>query len=90
MNSEIQEQLASILETMQEILGDRTIPRNVKRVVEAGVTKLKDQSEDISVSIATTVYDLEEIAGDINIPSHARTFLWTIISSLENIKEKLI
>jgi uncharacterized protein (UPF0147 family) len=90
MNSEIQEQLASALATMQEILGDRTIPRNVKRVVEAGVTKLKDQSEDISVSIATTVYDLEEIAGDINIPSHARTFLWTIISSLENIKEKLL
>jgi len=88
-NKEVQDQLSSIFTTIDRALSDRTIPRNVKRVLEQGRVGLLDQSEDIEVSIATMVYSLEELASDINIPSHARTMIWEIISAFETIKEKL-
>jgi len=88
-DKEVKEQLSSILEAMKQVLEDRTIPRNVKRVVEGGCKKLQDQSEDLEVTIATVLYELEELASDINIPSHARTAIWSILSAFETLKEKL-
>ena len=34
------------------------------------------------------MYILDDISNDINMPTHARTEIWQIISELESIREK--
>jgi uncharacterized protein (UPF0147 family) len=40
----------------------------------------------MSMRITTAIYGIEEVSGDINIPMHAKTQLWDIISDLEALK----
>lgn len=89
MAGQEQEKLRPVLGIMREITEDFTIPKNVRKIVQEGIEKLKDIKEDVSVSIATFVYSLEELSNDINIQSHARTALWSVISELEKLKNEL-
>ena len=87
--AQIQTSLSGILETMREIADDFTIPKNIRRAIKEGVERLQDKGEDISIAIATTVYSLDELSNDINIPSHARTSLWSVVSELEKLKKDM-
>ena len=54
------------------------------------MTKNKIESkEESEVNISSAVYMLDDISNDINMPAHTRTEIWTIISELENLKEKV-
>ena len=88
-NVDIDGRIVDIATLMGAVLGDRSVPRNVRRAIEEGMNKIKDKSEDLSVSLATVIYELDEIANDINIPMHARSELWNIISELERFKEDI-
>ena len=46
---------------------------------------LKDESQDQSVKISTVLGKLDEISNDPNIPVHARTLIWEVLSKLESI-----
>jgi len=45
-------------------------------------------SQDVAVRVTSAIYELEEVANDINIPTHAKTALWDLISNLEAIKHE--
>ena len=46
---------------------------------------VKDEEQDQSVRISTVLGKLDEISNDPNIPVHARTLIWEVLSKLEAI-----
>ena len=78
--------IPNIISSLDMMLEDNSIPRNVR----ASIQKARDRllkSEDKEVALSGAVYALEEISNDINIPMHARTMVWNIISELEGMKQ---
>jgi len=79
-----------IIKLMTEIMEDRTVPRNIRAAVEEAkkdLTERTDNSWDIRLSSAISV--LDEIINDPNMPMHARTRIWNIVSLLETVKREL-
>lgn len=73
---------------MTEVANDRSVPRNIRTVVEEAAQKIQAKTID-ATSIGNAIYMLDDISNDINMPSHARTDIWQIISKLEALKEKI-
>ncbi len=75
-----------ISEMMKNLVADPTIPRNIRKAVSDAKERL-DGDEDLNVKLSVAIYLVESISDDINMPAHARTQIWAILSSLESIKE---
>ena len=43
-------------------------------------------NDELSTKVGSAVYSIEAVSEDINMPMHARTQIWTILSALESIK----
>ncbi|MBI5553399.1 MAG: UPF0147 family protein [Candidatus Diapherotrites archaeon] len=82
------EELAYILELMQSITEDTSVPRNIRAVLDESKHKI-ETSKDTKLAVSSSIYALEDISSDINMPSHTRTEIWTIVSELENVREKI-
>lgn len=76
-----------IAELMQNVLEDHSVPRNIRSAVEEAKKTILEAVDDVALSRA--VYILDDISNDVNLPPHSRTDLWTIISELEALKEKM-
>jgi len=83
----MEKQVQSIVEMMDLVLGDPSVPRNVKRAVTDAKQKLMEPDE-LTVRLTSAVYALDEVSNDINIPMHARTLIWNLLSALETAKER--
>ncbi len=81
------EELKQISEILDQITEDTSIPRNIRR----GATECKEMllysNDAVDVRIASSIFKLEVLADDPNIPLHGRTLIWNIISRLESIKK---
>lgn len=86
MLAETQEQASHIAELMENIIADNSVPRNIRKVVEEAKNKILSE-EEFDTRITSAIYLLDDISNDINMPSHTRTELWTLISKLEAIRE---
>ncbi|RLG21968.1 hypothetical protein DRN74_00980 [Candidatus Micrarchaeota archaeon] len=86
---DVAKEIRDVKALMLPITEDNTVPKNIRRVVSEASDKLSEDSDDISVNIATAIYMLDEISNDINMPSHTRTQIWNIISNLEKLKDDL-
>lgn len=89
MAKDIEKDIGNAVEMMRNLSTDNGVPRNIRSAVLTASEKLLQKESDKSVSIGSALYALEDISNDINMPSHTRTEIWTIISALEAIKEKL-
>jgi len=78
----------NVVELMETVINDTSVPRNIRRAVEEAREKVKEGKEESGVNISSAIYLLDDISNDINMPSHTRTDIWTIISQLEALKEK--
>ena len=81
MNSQIEE----VCEILEYIADNNTVPRNIREAAGESSTLLKDEEQDQSVNISTVLGKLDEISNDTNIPVHARTLIWEVLSKLESI-----
>ena len=72
-------------EMLEEILGDITVPRNLRRSTNEVKNKLLNGNESLAVRVATVIADLDELTNNPNIPSHTRALVWSIVSQLETI-----
>ena len=79
--------LNDIVDLMEEIMQDTSVPRNIRQAVDNAKTKLQSK-EDVAVKVTGAIYLLDDISNDINMPSHTRTEIWTIISELESAREQ--
>jgi hypothetical protein len=77
-----------VIEMLENILGDRGVPKNVKASIEEslGLLKMPVTGDAKSMKIAEAASILEEVSGDPNLSVHARTVLWDVISRLEVLK----
>jgi len=85
---EIKDQIEYAKELMDSIMDDTTVPRNIRKAIEDAKQKITSAEESMQLNVTSAIYILEDISNDINMPSHTRTEIWTIISELESIREK--
>jgi len=84
--SEAETKLQQIASLMEVVINDTSIPKNVRKAVSDAKEKLQSDDELI-MKTSAAVYALDEVSNDINMPAHARTQIWTILSALESIRE---
>ncbi|MET1124049.1 MAG: UPF0147 family protein [Archaeoglobaceae archaeon] len=73
-----------VLETLNRIISDDTVPRNVRRVASEIKERLL-KADDIAAEAASAIAMLEDLSSDPNIPMHVRTMIWNLSSQLEKI-----
>ncbi len=72
--------------SLVELADDASVPRNVRRGALAAKAQLSKPAVPLDVRIASAVYALDDLANDPNLPTHGRTAIWSIISSLESLQ----
>jgi uncharacterized protein len=72
---------------LDNLVNDTSIPKNIRRALSEAKSRL-DSSDEKSVKISAAIYVVESIAEDINMPAHARTQVWAIMSALETLNER--
>lgn len=78
--------LQRVFESLTELADDGSVPRNIRRGAQSARDELSKPRVALDVRIASAVYVLDDLANDPNIPTHGRTAIWSIISSLESIQ----
>jgi uncharacterized protein (UPF0147 family) len=78
--------LKQIIEVLDQLAEDTSVPRNIRRGATSAKERLLQQKEPLDVRAASAIFILDELANDPNIPLHGRTLIWNIISQLETIK----
>jgi uncharacterized protein (UPF0147 family) len=76
-----------VLEILDRIINDRTVPKNIREAVEKAKNALNGK-EDEELRINTAIVTLDEISNDPNMPLYTRTQIWNAVSLLEQIKAK--
>lgn len=74
-----------IISFLDSLIADNSIPKNVRANVQKAKEKLQ-VNEDSATGISGAIYALDEVSNDINLPIHARTMIWNILSELELLK----
>jgi len=83
------EELKPMAQILQQIVDDRTVPRNIRVAAEEALEALARESsnaskkEDKNLRISTAISVLDDIINDSNMPMYTRTQIWNIVSMLE-------
>lgn len=75
-----------VVESLAELADDASVPRNIRRGAQSARDELAKPRVALDLRIASAVYVLDDLANDPNLPTHGRTAIWSIISSLESIQ----
>ncbi|MEK6957950.1 MAG: UPF0147 family protein [archaeon] len=86
--NDLKAQLSYTADLMEAIIEDSGVPRNIRKAIDDAKNKITSKSDSVEVNVTSAIYLMEDISNDINMPSHTRTEIWTIISELESIREK--
>ncbi len=70
---------------LQHVMEDSTIPRNIRRVADETRQLLLNNNKEIGLRAAEAISKIDEISNDPNMPVHARTRIWELVSQLETI-----
>lgn len=73
------------IQMLQHIIEDSTIPRNIRRVADETRKVLMDTDRGLGLRAATAISMIDEISNDPNMPVHARTKIWELVSQLETV-----
>ncbi|MEM0340711.1 MAG: UPF0147 family protein [Acidilobaceae archaeon] len=76
-----------VLMILSSIINDTSVPRNIRRATVNALTQLRDSKLSPGVKAANAISILDEISQDPNMPSHVRTKIWQVISTLETVKD---
>ena len=79
-----EEILSQIIEAMQELKEDPTVPRNVRTKIEIAIIALQS-TEELSLRIDKAMQELDEIANDPNTQPYTRTQIWNIVTLLASV-----
>ena len=77
-----------IVDLLEGLEQDVSIPKNVRLSIVKARNALTTKT-DINEATSGCIYALDEIVNDVNLPMHARTVIWNILSELESTKVKL-
>jgi len=77
-----------IIERIEEATQEHSMPKRVRANLEEIKRELKNDEEDLVVRATSSIYKLNDITNDVNIPMHTKTALWDIAGMLERLKEE--
>ncbi|MBI5228441.1 UPF0147 family protein [Candidatus Micrarchaeota archaeon] len=77
-------ELSEISEMLGNLVNDTTIPKNIRKALSDAKTRL-DGTEEKQVKVSAAIYLIQSISDDINMPPHARTQVWSVMSLLESL-----
>ncbi len=77
-----------IINLMNDVMNERSVPKNVRSKIEESIKNLKDESKDPETRIGIVISTMDEISNDPNLPIYARTMIWNIVSRLESLRAK--
>ena len=77
------DELNRAIEILEEILGDSSVPKNIRDTCTASVKRLNKTEERVHIRIGATIGMLDELSQDPNLPFHTRTQIWEVASLLE-------
>ncbi|MFH1307012.1 MAG: UPF0147 family protein [Candidatus Micrarchaeota archaeon] len=80
-----EKRITEVIGLMEMLMEDASVPKNIRKVVQEARDHLK-KDDEVSTRVSSAVQSLVQISEDINMPMHARTQVWTILSALESIK----
>ncbi|MHC1579391.1 MAG: UPF0147 family protein [Candidatus Alkanophagales archaeon] len=80
-----EEVIRKCVELLDKIIEDMTVPRNIRRAATQVKNELLSGKESLAVRATSAISTLEELTNDPNIPLHARTTIWSIVSQLETV-----
>lgn len=72
---------------LNRIIGDSSVPRNIRRAAIEALKMLQDISLSPGVRAANAVSVLDEVSQDPNMPMHTRTMIWNIMAILSTVKD---
>ena len=76
-----------VTEILRHIMEDTSVPRNIRRAAEESKDILAEDNEEPTIRASTVISILDEISNDPNIPIHARTLIWNVLSELESVRD---
>ena len=79
-------EVARVLASLHELSEDPSVPRNIRRGAQSAREALQKPATALDVRVASAVYVLDDLANDSNIPTHGRTAIWSIMSTLESLQ----
>ncbi len=80
------EELAEVIEYMEDFSKDDGIPKSVKSKLQMIVTELKSATEEqLSLRINEFLSLLDEMSSDTNLDQFTRQQIWSISSMMEAI-----
>ena len=79
------DKIKQITDAMNMLAEDQSVPRNIRKGATDAKARLLDTKEPMDVRAAGAVNILDDLANDPNVPLHARTLIWQIISQLETV-----
>ncbi len=77
----------NVIPLIEQIVNDRTVPRNIRAKCQESIEVLKDEKQDVAIRINTVISNMDEISNDPNIPMYTRTQVWNIVSILESMQK---
>ena len=84
--AEMDKRMQVICGRLDMLINDTSVPRNIRLGSDKAKNALMDARRALDVRAATAISMLDELANDQNIPMHARTLVWNIMSQLETLK----
>jgi uncharacterized protein (UPF0147 family) len=85
---ELEQLLNEAVKMLDDLQTDYSIPRNIRKNVQMVRNKLVQDKASLDVKAASSVMSLDELVNDPNMPGHARTALYMIMSKLEILQKK--
>jgi len=81
----MKETMEQVIDGLDMLSQDNSIPRNIRREAEEAKKILMNDNDPLDVRVASVTSLLDELANDPNIPLHGRTLIWNIMSRLEEL-----
>jgi uncharacterized protein (UPF0147 family) len=77
--------IVEVIDVIKELCTEKSIPKNVRSVLEELQELLLDNHKEIGVKVNSASQMIENISLDPNISSFARTQIWELSSILEDL-----
>ena len=77
-------ELQEVIECLEELDNDVSVPKNVKQKILDILDELKSD-KDTSLKVNKSLSELDEICEDSNLQPFVRTQLWNLTTLLESI-----
>ena len=78
-------ELNEIIELLEDLKKDSSVPKNVKEKIENTIGILSDEEDETDIKVSKALQELEEVADDANLQPFTRTQVWNIVSFLEKL-----